>query len=210
MHGFSDASNLGYGLVVYLRKSVNGVAIVAIVFGRSKVVLRNQDSLPFARKELVAVVTTAELSKQALNALGLPGCTLYFWCDSRDMLQWIQTKDLRLDKFVCRRIAKILLYSEPESWRYCHNSVNPADVASRSDGVKKSELHKLWFEGPEFLRQSDEIPVVEGSSVSFKRVTCVKDNNELSFPEISCIDRMIEAAPSLCVEKASCLLVGIC
>ena len=146
---------------------------------------------------MVAVVTTAELSKQALNALGLPGCKLYFRCDSRNMLQWIQNKDLRLDKFVCRRIANILLYSEPESWRYCHNSVNPADVASRSDGVKKSELHKLWFKKPEFLRQSDEIPVVEGSSVSFKRVTCVKDNNELSFPEISCINRMIEAAPSL-------------
>ena len=109
------------------------MAIVAIVFGRSKVVLRNQDSLPIARKELVAVVTTAELSKQALNALGLLGCKLYFWCDSRNMLQWIQNKDLRLDKFVSRRIANILLYSEPVSWRYCHNSVNPADVASRSD-----------------------------------------------------------------------------
>ena len=51
------------------------------------------------------------------------------------------------------------------------------------------------------MRQSDEIPVVEGSSVSFKRVICVKDNNELSFPEESCIDRMIEAAPSLYVLK---------
>ena len=153
--------------------------MVAIVFGRSKVVLRNQDSWPIARKELVAAVTTAELSKQALNALELPGCKLYFWCDSCNVLQWIQNKDLRLDKFISRRrIAKILLYSEPESWRYCNTSVNAADVASRPDGVKKSELHKLWFYGPEFLRQSEEIPVVESSAVSIKIVTCVKDKNE--------------------------------
>ena len=117
--------------------------MVAIVFSRSKVVLRNQDSWPITRKELVAAVTTAELSKQALNALELLGCKLYFWCDSRNVLQWIQNKDLHLDKFISRRIAKILLYSEPESWRYCHNSLYPAYVASRPDGVKKSESREL-------------------------------------------------------------------
>ena len=153
--------------------------------GRSKVVLRNQNSWPIARKELVAAVTTVELSKQALNALELPGCKLYFWCDSRNVLQWIQNRDLRLDKFISCRITKIVLYSELESWRYCHPSVNPEDVASRRDGVKKSESRKLWFNGLEFLRQSDKIRVVESSAVSVKRVTCVKNKNELRFPEES-------------------------
>ena len=104
---------------------------------------------------------------------------------------------MRLYKFISRRIAKILLYSEPESWRCCHTSVNLVDVASCPDGVKKSESRKLWFIGPQFLRQSDKIPVVESSAVAVKRVTCVTDKNKLSFLEESCIDRMIEAAPSL-------------
>ena len=65
------------------------------------------------------------------------------------MLQWIQNKDLRLDKFISRRIAKILLYSEPESRRFCHTSVNPTDV-SRPDGINKSESRKLWFNKKSF------------------------------------------------------------
>ena len=141
--------------------------MVAIVFGGSKVVLRNQDSWPVARKELVASVTTAELSKQALNALELP-CKLYFWYDSRTVLQWIQNKDLRLDKFISCRVAKILLYSESEGWRYCHTTVNPANVACRPGGVKISESRKLWFNKPEFLKQSEEIPVCHNNNFAME------------------------------------------
>ena len=46
-------SNSSYGSVVCLRRLVNVVASVSIVFGRSKVVLRHQESWPIARKELV-------------------------------------------------------------------------------------------------------------------------------------------------------------
>jgi len=199
LHGFSDASSSAYGSVVYLRRIVNGVPMVSIVFGKSKVVLRHQESWPIARKELVAAVTTAELTKQAFDALGLPGCKLYFWCDSRTVLQWIHNKDLRLDKFISRRIARILLFADPGNWRYCHTSVNPADVASRPDGVKKLESRELWFGGPGFLKQNGEFPIGEGTNVSVKRVACSQDQSELCFPQDSVMDRMIEAAPSLYV-----------
>ena len=139
LHGFADASNCAYGSVVYLRRVVNGVATVSIVFGRSKVVLKHQESWPIARKELVAAVTTVELLKQAFDALALPNCKHYFWSDSRNVLQWIKNKELRLDRFISRRIEKILVLSEPDSWRYCPTNVNPADVASRQDGVKEPE-----------------------------------------------------------------------
>ena len=72
---------------MYLRKLVNGLATVAIVWGKSKVVLRHQESWPIARKELVAAVTTAELSKKAFVALGFPNCKQYFWSDSGNVLQ---------------------------------------------------------------------------------------------------------------------------
>ena len=142
LHSFSNASNSSYGSVVYLRRLVNGVASVSIVFGRSKVVLRQQESWPIARKELVAALTTTELSRQAFEALGLPKCERYFWCDSSNVLQWIKNKDLRLDRFISRRMEKILLLSEPTDWRYCPTSLNPADVASRPDGVKKPEARR--------------------------------------------------------------------
>ena len=143
LHSFSDASNNAYGSVVYLRRLVNGIPMVSIVFGRSKVVLRHQESWPIAHKELVAAVTTTELAMQAFKALDLPEYQQYFWIDSRNVLQWITNRDLRLEKFISRRIEKILLLSKAESWRYCNTHSNPADVASRPDGVKKPESRKL-------------------------------------------------------------------
>ena len=126
LHSFSDASNSSYGSVVYLRRLVNGVASVSIVFGRSKVVLRHQESWPITRKKLLAALTTTGLSRQAFEALGLSGCKRYFWCDSRNVLQWIKNKDLRSDRFISQRVEKILLLSEPTDWRFCATSLNPA------------------------------------------------------------------------------------
>ena len=199
LHSFSDASNSSYGSVGNLRRLVNGVASVSIVFGRSKVVLRHQESWPIARKELVAALTTTELSRQAFEALELPGCERYFWCDSRNVLQWIKNKDLRLDRFISRRAEKILLLSEPTDWRYCPMSLNPADVASHPDDVKKPEARRLWYEDPDFLKQNVNEPVIEGSSVSVKRVACGQESEELYFPDNSQLDKLIESFPSLYV-----------
>ena len=110
-----------------------------------------------AHKELVAAVTTAELSKKAFVALEFPNCKQYFWSDSSNVLQWIKNKDLRLDRFISRRIEKICLLSKSEDWRYCPTNLNPADVASRPDGVKKPETRRLWFKGPDFLKQNRKI-----------------------------------------------------
>ena len=199
LHGFSDASKCAYGSVVYLRRLVNGVTTVAIVWGKSKVVLRHQESLPIARKELVAAVTTAELSKKAFVALEFPNCKQYFWSDSSNVLQWIKNKGLRLDRFISRRIEKICLQSKSEDWRYCPTNLNPADVASRPDGVKKPETRRLWFKGPDFLKQNREISNCKCVSVAVNRVACSEEKGKLYFSEESLIDRLIETAPSLYV-----------
>ena len=128
----------------------------------------------------MAVVTTIELSKQSFDALGLPNCKQYFWCDSRNVLQWIKNKELALDS----RIEKILLYSEPESCSYCPTSLNTANVASRPDDVKKLEARKLWFGESEFLKQNKKFPICESSSDSVNRVACLQDNGELFSEEI--------------------------
>jgi len=88
--------------VVYLRRIVNGNPSVSFVFGKSRVVLRNQQNWAIARKELVAAVMSAELMKAASDALQLPDCTQFFWCDSKVVLQWIKNPELRLAKFIYR------------------------------------------------------------------------------------------------------------
>ena len=48
-------------------------------------------------------------------------------------MQWIVNKGyVWTDSFISRRIERILLYSEPESWSYFPTNGNYADVASRS------------------------------------------------------------------------------
>ena len=101
---------------------------------------------------------------------------------------------------ISRRIEKILLLSKAESWRYCNTHSNPADVASRPYGVKKPESQKLWFEGPQFLMQSKEVPESE-SPMSVNRVTCTREQSELCFSEKSPLDELIDSAPSLYVLK---------
>ena len=68
-----------------------------------------------------------------------------------------KNKQLQLDRFISLRIENFF-YSVPESGSYCPTSLNPADAASRPDGVKKFETRELRFGGPEFLKQNRIVP----------------------------------------------------
>ena len=116
LHGFSDASNLAF--FIYLRRLVNGIPAVSFVFGKCNIVLANQSSWPIARKELIAALNTAKLLKQASDALEIPNCSNFFWCDSRTVLQWLKNPDLRLNKFITRRVNHILMLSSGTEWRF--------------------------------------------------------------------------------------------
>ena len=59
-----------------------------------------------------------------------------------------------LPRFVKKRVDKICLLALPEAWNY-NTSMNPVDVGTREDCVKKSDSHSLWFCGPEFLLSDD-------------------------------------------------------
>ena len=161
LHAFSDASNQVFSSVVYLRRLVNGVPCVAFVLGKCTIVLTNQSSWAIARKELVAALATAKLLKVAFDALKLPDCSKYFWCDSRSVLQWIKNPDLRVNKFIARRVDHILLLSDETDWRFCPTKINAADVGSRPDLIVKADSRHLWLNGPSFLCQNVEVPVPE-------------------------------------------------
>ena len=55
----------------------------------------------------------------------------------------------------------------------------------------------MWFEGPDFLKQNVNEPVIEGPSVSVKRVACGQESEELYFPDNNQLDKLIESSPSL-------------
>ena len=78
--------------IVYSHRLVNGVLCVSFVLGKYSIVLTNQLSWGIARKELVAALATTKLLKVAFDALKLPKCSKFFWCDSWSILQRKKTQ----------------------------------------------------------------------------------------------------------------------
>ena len=69
LHGFSDASNQAYSVVIYLCGLVDGLPIVFFMLGKCTVVQRHQSSWPIAKKELVVALNATKLMKRC-NAFG--------------------------------------------------------------------------------------------------------------------------------------------
>ncbi|KAL7058780.1 hypothetical protein AAHC03_013660 [Spirometra sp. Aus1] len=157
LHGFSDASNSGYGAVVYLHAVIkDGTTFTTFVWGKSRVAPLKVQTIP--RLELTAAVLVVKLVKQAELELTLPISSKTMWTDSMVVLQLIRNTTSRLETFVANRISTILGLSDPSQWRYVNSETNPADVASR--GVAGDWLEKsMWLTGPVFLsKKSDEWP----------------------------------------------------
>ena len=88
----------------------------------------------------------------ASKALHRYRCSIHFWTDSQVVLKWIVNPDLHLERFVKRRVDKILVVSSPEAWNCVNTSVNLADVGNRESSVKHADAVNLWLNGPVFLR----------------------------------------------------------
>ena len=171
---------------------MNGIPAVPFVFGKCNIVLANQSSWPIARKELVAALNISKLLKQASDALKIPNSSNFFWCDSRTVLQWLKNPDLRLNKFITRRVNHILMLSSETEWRFCPSKLNAADVGSRPDLMRKAEARNLWINGPSLLQQYAAVPLVENEvQVGARRI------NLSGRIAIDGIDKLVESSPNL-------------
>jgi len=68
-------------------------------------------------------------------------------------LCWIRN-DKVWKQYVQHRVDEIRRLSDKEVWQYCPGRLNPADLPSR--GITAAELieQMLWWQGPDFLRES--------------------------------------------------------
>ncbi|XP_077971754.1 uncharacterized protein LOC144425871 [Styela clava] len=155
LHTFCDASESGLGAVSYVRVvCTSGAVQCEFVAGKSRVTPLKAVSIP--RLELCAAVVAAKLSAMIQSELEYKFERIVYWTDSMSVLQYINNVSTRFKVFVANRIATIHELSEPSQWRHVGTKDNPADVASR--GVMPSKLNKcnMWFQGPNFLCDSEE------------------------------------------------------
>ena len=164
LHVFADASNTGYGAVVYLRSvDPEGQCNVSFVIGKSRLSPMKPVTVP--RLELTAAVTAVKLGEMAKRELSVENLPICYYTDSTIVRHYISNDERRWPVFVANRVSVIREYSSCEQWYHVPSDLNPADEASR--GLSASDLlcGSMWLTGPLFLQQPrDTWPTSSGSA----------------------------------------------
>ena len=130
LHCFSDASELGYGMVCYLRLiDDSGRIHCAFILGKSRVAPLKKITIP--RLELTAAAKAVQLSHLVIQELSYEIHKIVFWTDSMSVIRYINNQKSRFHTFVANRLELIQEATNPEQWRYINTKLNPADHASR-------------------------------------------------------------------------------
>ncbi|CAG7710011.1 unnamed protein product [Allacma fusca] len=152
LQGFSDASEVAYGAVVYLRTiSSNGTVQIRLICSKTKVAPVKKVSLP--RLELCGALLLTNLMELLIKTLAQLGPKVYCWTDSTIVLHWIRGESNRWQTFVANRVSRIQDSLPIAHWHHVRGKENPADCISR--GILPAELlnHPLWWTGPSWLSQ---------------------------------------------------------
>ena len=181
-HIFCDASEVGFGAVVYFRLVCDHLnPRCVLVMAKSRVAPLKAVTIP--RLELTAAVVAVELAKLTQKGIRLPIRETVFWTDSAVVLYYLRDDKSRFSTFVANRISKIKESSSLSQWKQVSGHDNPADIASRGMKLRQEEV-KLWFEGPEFLQKPHwiepnriEILRPPNELLEFKSVALVSTNS---------------------------------
>lgn len=151
LHGFCDASEVGYAAVIYLKNTkLNSISLLT---SKTKVAPTKgtEKTATIPRLELCGALLLAKLTKQVLNALNISLQDIFLWTDSKVVLAWLHGNPKRFKKFVANKICQINDLVSKDYWMHVAGVENPADCASR--GILPSQLitHKNWWFGPSFL-----------------------------------------------------------
>ncbi|XP_011686447.1 PREDICTED: uncharacterized protein LOC105449144 [Wasmannia auropunctata] len=158
-HGFADASQRTYALLLYCACCYIRIGNAQRSFqtrllaSKSRVAPSKAVSLP--RLELCAALLLTQLQDKLLKAINIQSHKTYFWTDSTIALSWIKAYSRKFTVFVSNRIGEIQRLTKTSDWHHGSTKCNSADMISR--GIMPQELIKssLWWNGPEWL-SSDE------------------------------------------------------
>ena len=155
--GFSDASNIGYGCVLYIRwKNFDESAIqVKFLCAKGKVTTIKGNTIP--RNELNGAVILTRLAWSALESIKrtelaeyLNNSKVNLNSDSTTVLSWVRSPAINYKPYVKNKIIEIQNLLPSSVWRYVPSTKNKAaDLLSK--GCGKRELCTI-LEGPDILR----------------------------------------------------------
>lgn len=77
---------------------------------------------------------------------------VYFHTDSKIVLKYSGSENLRLPVFETNRVRRIRELTSHRSWGYINTMLNPTDEGSRGLKIGKFVEDNRWLSGPEFLK----------------------------------------------------------
>lgn len=156
LHGFCDASTHAFAAVVYARTAQDdGSYVISLIASKTKVAPIKQITLP--RLELCGAHLLSKLINKIKLTLKIDDIKSYAWCDSSIVLQWMHGHPNRLKTFVANRISDILERGNIQQWRHVSGKENPADCATRGLDITSLKEHPLWWKGPLWLSQNEQL-----------------------------------------------------
>ena len=99
LHYFSDASEHGYGIVVYIRfTSTDGQVHCQLLLSKASVAPSKRVTIP--RMELTAATIALNIHRKLQTILTLDVDLVFFWTDSMSVLRYIKNEKTRFHTFV--------------------------------------------------------------------------------------------------------------
>ncbi|XP_066600735.1 uncharacterized protein [Prorops nasuta] len=156
IHGFCDASKLGYGACIYLRSiDAKGNISVRLICSKSRVASLKEITIP--RMELNGALTLARLYKEIRSIITIQIQKIVFWSDSTIVLHWIRKTPISLRLYEANRVTEIQSVMDQIEWRHVRTHENPADHLSRGQSQSEFLNNKTWFEGPSWLKKGEKL-----------------------------------------------------
>lgn len=148
---FCHASDKAYCVAVYVRSLENDNVKCRLVCSKTNVAPLKQLTIP--RLELQAASLLADLTYRISLNLNIAG--IYAFSDSTVVLCWLSRPANDWKVFVSNRVKKITSIIPFHLWHYMKTADNPADAGTRGIEVGSFTESKCWFNGPQFLRDSN-------------------------------------------------------
>ena len=112
--------------------------------------------LTIPRLELCDALILARMIHHIAKVLEIGMDEVYTWTDSTVVLGWTHGNPNWFKTFVGNRVSEIIDRISPSCWNHVSGTDNLADSASR--GLYPGELvgKDLWWQGPNWLRETKE------------------------------------------------------
>ncbi|XP_062714154.1 uncharacterized protein LOC134290937 [Aedes albopictus] len=151
IHVFVDASQSAYAYAVYFRVETPEGPAVSLVMVKSKVA-----PLKMLTKPQLELQAGTRLHNSVITVHTLKATKRVLWTDSNTVLAWIRSDQRRYRQYVGFRIGEILSMTDADEWRKVPSKENVADDATQWGNGPAVRSGNRWFQGPEFLRQSED------------------------------------------------------